>query len=163
MIIFTNTTPIIALSSIQQLDLMPQLFQQVYVVDTVIHECAKGGKIVVPDLTRLDWLQCVESKNYPPNPLLLSLDDGEKHTIEAALAHQADYAIIDEKLGRNLAEYLGLNVIGTLGILLKAKQQHKISSFVDCVKAMQAQGIRYNNQLVERLAIQIGETIAVTH
>ena len=157
MIIFTNTTPIISLSSIQQLDLMPQLFGRVYVVDTVVNECAKGGKIVAPDLTKLDWLHIVENKNYPPNPLLISLDDGEKHTIEAALADRADFAIIDEKLGRNLAEYLGVRVIGTLGILLKAKQQNKINSFVGCVKAMQAQGIRYNNQLVERLAIQIGE------
>jgi predicted nucleic acid-binding protein len=157
MMVFSNTTPIIALSSINQLDLMPVLFKQVYVVDTVINECAKGGKIIVPDLTRLDWLHCVDSKNYANNPLLVSLDDGEKHTIEAALAHQADYTIIDEKLGRNLAEFLGLTVIGTLGILLKAKQQNKIPSFIDCVKAMQIQGIRYNNQLVERLAVQIGE------
>ena len=163
MIIFTNTTPIIALSSIQQLDLMPQLFERVYVVDTVINECARGGKIIVPDLNKLAWLERVESKNYPHNPLLISLDDGEKHTLEAALAHQADYAIIDEKLGRNLAEYLGVKVIGTLGILLKAKQQNKITSFVDCVKSMQAQGIRYNNQLVERLAELVGETSAAIH
>lgn len=157
MIIFSNTTPIIALSSIGQLDLMPQLFNKVYVVDTVVNECAKGGKIIVPDLTRLDWLHCVESKNYPHNPLLISLDDGEKHTIEAALVHKADFTLIDEKLGRNLAEFLGLKVTGTLGILLKAKQQNKIPSFITCVKAMQKQGIRYNNQLVEKLAMQIGE------
>jgi len=157
MIIFSNTTPIIALSSIGQLDLMPQLFSEVHIVDTVVNECAKGGKIIVPDLMRLNWLHCVESKNYAHHPLLISLDDGEKHTIEAALAHQANYTIIDEKLGRNLAEFLGLKVIGTLGILLKAKQQNKIPSFIACVKAMQKQGIRYNNQLVEKLAIQIGE------
>jgi predicted nucleic acid-binding protein len=66
-------------------------------------------------------------------------------------------------LGRNLAEYLGVKVIGTLGILLKAKQQNKITSFVDCVKSMQAQGIRYNNQLVERLAELVGETSSVIH
>ena len=44
---------------------------------------------------------------------------------------------------RALAEFLGLNVTGTLGILLKAKQQNKIPSFIACVKAMQIQGIRY--------------------
>ena len=138
MIVFSNTTPIIALSSIGQLDLMPQLFNEVYIVDTVINECARGGKIAVPDLTRLDWLHCVESKNYVHNPLLISLDDGEKHTIEAALANQADFTIIDEKLARNLAEFLGLTITGTPGILLKAKQQNKIPSFMACVKAMQS-------------------------
>ena len=157
--IFSNTTPLIALSSINQLHLLPELFNEIYVVNTVINECAKGGKIRVPDLTKLAWIKCIESKNYPHNPLLISLDDGEKHTIEAALYYQADYTIIDEKLGRNFAEYLGLKVIGTLGILLKAKQQHKIVSFIDCVKDMQSQGLRYNNQLVAKLALLVNEQL----
>jgi hypothetical protein len=156
--IFSNTTPLIALSSINQLHLLPELFNEIYVVDTVINECAKGGKIRVPDLTKLSWINCMESKNYPHNPLLISLDDGEKHTIEAALSHQAKYTLIDEKLGRNFAEYLGLKVTGTLGILLKSKQQQKITSFVDCVKEMQSQGLRYNNQLVAKLALLVNET-----
>jgi len=53
MIVFSNTTPIIALSSIDRLDLLPALFQEIYVVDTVIAECMAGGKIAVPDLTDL--------------------------------------------------------------------------------------------------------------
>jgi len=53
MIIFSNTTPLIALSAIQQLDLLPILFNEIYVVDTVVNECARGGKIVVPDLANL--------------------------------------------------------------------------------------------------------------
>ncbi len=103
-------------------------------------------------------LQIVDHKNYPRNSLLRSLDEGEKHTLEAALFHQADYVIIDEKLGRNLAKCLGLNMIGTLGILLKAKQQNKILSVVNCVKGMQKRGLRYNNQLVAQLALLVGET-----
>ncbi len=157
MIIFSNTTPLIALAAIQQLDLLPTLFNEIYVVDTVVNECARGGKIAVPNLTKLAWLQIVDNKNYPHHPGLLSLDEGEKHTLEAALYHQADYVIIDEKLGRHLAKCLSLNVIGTLGILLKAKQQNKILSFVDCVKEMQKRGLRYNNQLVAKLALQVGE------
>lgn len=94
MIVFSDTTPIIALSSIGQLDLMSQLFDKIHIVDTVVNECAKGGKIIVPDLIQFNWLHCVESKNYPHNPLLISLDNGEKHTIEAALAQQADLTII---------------------------------------------------------------------
>lgn len=157
MIVFSNTTPIIALSSVQQLDLLPQLFHKIYLVDTVVDECMRGGKILVPDLKKLQWIEIIESKNFPHNPSLLSLDNGEKHTIEAALAYRANYVVIDEKLGRNLAEYLGLNVIGTLGILLKAKQQNKILSFSTCVKKMQDQGIRYNSALVKKLAMLVNE------
>ena len=35
MIVFSNTTPIIALSSIQQLDLLPELFGQLHLVNEV--------------------------------------------------------------------------------------------------------------------------------
>jgi len=66
----------------------------------------------------------------------LQLDKGEKHTLDMAQKYHADWVVIDEKIGRNMAEYLGLQVTGTLGVLLKAKQQGLISSFVECVTAM---------------------------
>jgi predicted nucleic acid-binding protein len=59
----------------------------------------------------------------------LALDKGEKHTLDMAQKYQADWVLIDEKFGRNMAEYLGFRVTGTLGILIKAKQQGLISSF----------------------------------
>lgn len=43
MIVFCNTTPLIALSSIEKLDLLPCLFDRVYVVSEVIEECTAGG------------------------------------------------------------------------------------------------------------------------
>jgi predicted nucleic acid-binding protein len=45
MIVFSNTTPIIALSSIQRLVLLPRLFEQVHLVSEVIDECEAGGPI----------------------------------------------------------------------------------------------------------------------
>ena len=69
----------------------------------------------------------------------------------------ADLVIIDEKLGRNIAEYLGLAVTGTLGVLLKAKQMGVIPSFSGCVRGMLNAGIRYNTNLVKKLATQVNE------
>lgn len=43
MIVFSNTTPIIALSSIQQLDLLPKLFGHIHLVNEVVDECEAGG------------------------------------------------------------------------------------------------------------------------
>ncbi len=157
MIVFSNTTPIIALSSINQLNLLPTLFNEIYVVAEVVEECLEGGKIIVPDLTQLSWINVVQSLSTVLNPCLRELDKGERHTINMAMHKNADYVIVNEKMGRNIAEYLGLSVIGTLGILLKAKQQGKIASFSTCVKAMQEQGIYYNTALLKKLALQVGE------
>ncbi|GAK56620.1 hypothetical protein U27_03583 [Candidatus Vecturithrix granuli] len=159
MIVFSNTTPFIALSSIGKLELLPALFDEIYVVDAVVAECAEGGRIIVPDLTRLSWIRVISSEVSEPHPLLLSLGHGEKHTINMAFKMKANYVVLDEKIGRNVAEYLGLVVTGTLGVLLKARQQKLIDSFTACALAMQAQGIRYNMNLLKKLAWHVGETL----
>ncbi len=156
-IVFSNTTPFIALASIDRLDLMFRCFGNVHVVTEVLDECAVGGRIKVPNLRLLDWIIPVDSLPVVHTTVLLELDKGEKHTIDMAKRSAADWVIIDEKIGRNLAEYLGLRVTGTLGILLKAKQQGWLDSFVDAVYAMQQCGIRYHPDLVRKLAKQVGE------
>ena len=111
----------------------------------------------MPNLTQLDWLNIVKSVDCDLNAMLMTLDKGEKHTLNMALKMKANSVIIDEKIARNIAEYMGLSVTGTLGVLLKAKQQGKISSFSECALAMQKQGIYYNIKLLKKLALQIGE------
>jgi predicted nucleic acid-binding protein len=54
MIVLSNTTPIIALSSIQQLDLLPSLFGHIHLVSEVVDESEAGGTIAVPFLRQLD-------------------------------------------------------------------------------------------------------------
>ena len=64
---------------------------------------------------------------------------------------------MDEKIGRNMAEYLGLKVSGTLGVLLKARKLGLLVSFRGEVQVMQEQGIFYNSALIERMAASVGE------
>ncbi|MBK8454036.1 MAG: DUF3368 domain-containing protein [Thiofilum sp.] len=156
-IVFCNTTPFIALSSINRLSLMQQCFNEVYVVEEVIAECGVGGRITVPDLYSLEWVKPVKSLPLLYSTILLELDLGERHTIDMAKRYAADWLIIDEKAGRNLAEYLGLKVVGTLGILLKSKQQGWLDSFTSAANQMVQQGIRYHPELIRRLARQVGE------
>lgn len=155
--VFSNTTPLIALSAINQLELLPRFFDQVHVTKEVIAECAVGGNIFVPDLFGLPWIVPVTAKRSVAPHILLELDLGEKATILAAQEYQADLVLIDEKLGRNVAEYLGLRVTGTLGVLLKAKREGLISSFVQAVNSMRQRGVFFQPKLIERLAQTVGE------
>ena len=54
--IFSNTTPFIALSAIGRLDLLPALFGRIHVVEPVVGECAAGGVMNVPALESLPWV-----------------------------------------------------------------------------------------------------------
>ena len=157
MIVFSNTTPFIALASIGQLELLPKLFGKVHVAESVIDECAEGGRILVPNLRSLDWVTPVADEATSTLPILFKLDRGEKQTIGLARKHGAAKVIIDERLGRRVAEYLGLSVTGTLGVLAKAKSTGLIPSFYDAAQAMRQQGIHYNAGLITRLAQHLGE------
>lgn len=160
-LIFSNTTPFIALSSIGQLDLLPCLFGRIHVVPHVVFECAVGGLINVPPLASLEWVQIATvDERIDPMPLLAALDVGEKWTIHAALAVGTSTparVLIDERIARMVAERLGLKVSGTLGVLLLAKERGLISSFRDTATRMRAHGIFYNEALVHRLAQSINE------
>jgi predicted nucleic acid-binding protein len=156
-IVFSNTTPFIALASIDKLDLLPQLFNQIHVAESVIEECAEGGRIFVPDLRSLGWIVAIEDEASAGLPFLFELDRGEKQTILLAQKYGAGKVIIDERLGRRVAEYVGLSVTGTLGVLAKAKSSGLIPSFLAAAQAMRQQGIHYNAGLIARLAKHLGE------
>jgi len=155
--IFSNTTPLLALASIGRLDLLPSLFGQIHLVEAVVDECAAGGPITVPDLRTLPWIQVVVATEPTLPGIMLSLDRGERDTLDMALKLGAQRVIIDERIGRNMAELLGLSVVGSLGILLKAKQQGLIQSFSQAVGQMQTNGIYYHAALVAKLRQIAGE------
>jgi predicted nucleic acid-binding protein len=141
----------------QKLDLLPRLFQKIHIVEEVSNECRAGHRIQVPDLVQLPWIEIINASPLVHSTRLLALDKGEQHTLDMAIKYHADWVVIDEKIGRNVAEYLGLKVVGTLGILLKAKQAGWIASFTENVLAMQAKGIFYHPGLIKRLAATAGE------
>jgi predicted nucleic acid-binding protein len=155
--VFSNTTPFISLASIGRLDLLPKLFGQIHVVEEVIGECAVGGLIAVPPLRELGWIIAMSTPSQPALHILLELDKGEKATLQAAFVEKADLVLMDEKIGRNMAEYLGLKVSGTLGVLLKARKVGLIPSFRDAAQLMRAQGIFYNPALIDRMGATVGE------
>lgn len=92
-----------------------------------------------------------------PDARFFTLDAGERDTLSLALVGKADLVLIDERLGRNLAEYHGLSVIGTLGTLLRARRTGLIVSFLDEVRRLQGFGFWYHEPLVQRLAGLAGE------
>jgi predicted nucleic acid-binding protein len=54
--VFCNTTPFIALASIDRLELLHQVLGRISVAQAVVEECAQGGPIPVPALQSLPWV-----------------------------------------------------------------------------------------------------------
>lgn len=157
MSVISNTTPFIALSSVRLLTVLPDIFGIVEVAASVIEECQEGGRIVVPDLSKLPWIRVMPVQNQTQLPALFELDRGERDTLLLASMQTNPLVLMDEKLGRNIAEYLGFRVTGTLGILAKARSMGLIPSFLNAAQSMQTQGIYYSNALIQRMAVRLGE------
>ena len=158
--VFSNTTPFISLSSVHLLRLLPAIFGEVAVAPSVVAECGEGGRILVPDLADLAglaWVKVMAVQSEMQLPALFELDRGERDTLLLGVAHADALVLMDEKLGRNMAEYLGLKVTGTLGVLAKARSLGLIPSFLEAALAMRTQGIFFNETLVMKIATKVGE------
>ena len=156
MTIYSNTTPLLAFSAIGRLDLLNKVHGEICVVPSVVSECHVGGIIEVPDLTAIPWI-LIEPEPPQDDARFLMLDAGERDTLSAALRDQAGLVLIDERLGRNLAEFHALRVAGTLGTLKKAKEIGLIAAFLPLVRELQGVGFWYHEKLVQRLAADVGE------
>lgn len=101
------------------MDILQQTFGNIMITKEVVAEFGQ-----VPHWITVQHIK--DRKKY--EELMVQLDDGEASAIALALETDADLLIIDERKGRKIAENLGLVIIGSLGILLKAKQKGVITS-----------------------------------
>ena len=155
--VICDTTPFIALSSIGQIQLLKDIYFPIIVPLAVIEEVSEGGKINVPDLALFDWIEVISNVANVENRLLFQLDYGERQVVLNALKLQPDLVLIDDRTARNIAEYLGLKVKGTLGVLVEAKRKGLIPSFKVPALKMKEHGIRFSEQLINEISFNLGE------
>jgi len=147
-----DTTLLLYLGRIGQVDLLPALFEPVYIPETVLLELDMGrltrGDTVDP--RALGWPHIVHVSqtlidHLPPN----RLGRGERTVIAYARTSGADLAGLDDHQARQLAKAMELPVIGTLGVLLRAKRSTLIPAVRPLVDAIIAQGFRLSPALYQ--------------
>ncbi|MFB2646092.1 DUF3368 domain-containing protein [Raphidiopsis sp. BLCC-F218] len=89
--------------------------------------------------------------------LLNSLDLGEASVIQFALNNNLKIVCIDESVGRKIAQSNGLNLTGSIGILLKAKQQNPSLSVKEAIRNMLSHKIRLSQGVIDFALKQAGE------
>ncbi len=103
--VVANSTPLIALALIDQLDLLRQLFDEVVVPTSVYQEIVLHGqgRPGADAVAQANWIQIREPGLNPTlPPILLGLDQGEMDVLLLARELQANLVLIDEKLGRKI-------------------------------------------------------------
>jgi uncharacterized protein len=156
--VVSNTTPIISLLKLNRLDLLKQLYTQIYIPEVVYNEIEEGkAKEYYKDLSKIDWINIVEIQDKQAVKYFLDLDSGEAEAIVLATEINADLIIIDEKLGRFHAKHADLKVTGTIGILIKAKTVGLIFELKPLLNELTKKDVWISEKLKREILIKSGE------
>ena len=128
-VIIADASPLIAFGSIDKLSVLFKLFGKVIIPEIVASEClvdkTRPGAIAIDKAINDKLIQVHSAVITATDNVYAILDQGEAAAI--ALAHSLNLPlIIDEKLGRGVAKKLGVKIIGTIGVLLLAKQKKMV-------------------------------------
>ncbi len=145
--VVVDSTCLIGLEQIGRLDLLPNLFEPIYAPPEVQRESGFSS----------EWLR-VET---PANPNLISalkvmVDDGEAEAI--ALAVERNLRIVlDDRRARDLAQRMGLKIVGTVGILVRAKRSGLLPWISPLLNELTEKGFHLSEDLKREALRLVGE------
>ncbi len=148
-IIISDTSCLIALTKIDKLDLLKDLYQEIIITKDVYQEF--GG-------TLPDWILITEVRNKEKQKEIEKrLDHGESSSIALALEIDNSTLIIDEIKGRKIAQSLNIDIIGTIGIILLANKKGLISDVIGTILRLVNKGFRLSDTLINKIIEKYGQ------
>jgi predicted nucleic acid-binding protein len=167
MIIVCDSSPLFALAICDKLHLLEQMYDTVFIPEAVYNEVIVSGKPNADKIqewahepsaegSTLDKVAQVKNDDFIQT-LAEILDPGEAEAIALYKAKAADYLLIDERKGRKIAESYNIKIIGTLGLLLLAKQKGLLERVKPCLELLQQSTIRITPELYQTTLQRAGE------
>lgn len=158
--LISNTGPIIALSVVDHLEILHELFKSVSIPEAVHKEILDGGDndAGIESYSQASWIQVIPLPISTDPLLTMTLDSGESSVIQLAVHKNADVVLIDERKARKIARSIyNLNVVGTARILVEAKHYGLIENVGKVLMDMRSNGYWIHEQIVNVALKQAGE------
>lgn len=154
-----NSSPLIILTRAEILDFLRLMGDPILVPFVVAQEIAAYGKddVTVRAIAETDWLVVVDALQSPSSLRRLRLGAGETATLTWAMAHPGTIAILDDAAACQGALSLGIPVVGTLGLILAAKEHGLIVEAAPTIERARHAGLYLPDQLVRVSLEQVGE------
>ena len=158
--VICNTSPLQYLHQADMLELLPALVGQVYIPEAVQAELSEGRRrnVPLPAVEQLSWLTVRPVRDPTLLPLLTSLGDGEKEVLALGLETRSPLLLIDDRDARRYARALELEVSGTVGLLLRAKEQGVLDAVRPVLDRLQSLRFWLNASTRQRVLERAGET-----
>src|SRR6476660_6714024 len=95
-VVVCNTSPLLYLHQVQQIELLARLYGRVLIPPAVRDELKVGERrgVSVPDLSRLPWLEIQPLQDSTLLPVVVDLGAGESEAIALALSYPGSLLIL---------------------------------------------------------------------
>lgn len=156
MIVVSDSSPLIALALIDQLSLLPALYEKIYIAAATRSEVVgkSKGRAGATNLAKARWLVVTPVSRRAltgVRPRPTGLHAGEIGTIALAVQLHADLVLIDERAARRFAQSKRLKVLGTLGFLKYAHQRGLLTDLRGALDRLQSKGFRFSDALYQEI------------
>lgn len=147
--IISDTSCFIVLQNIGELDLLEKVYGEVFTTEIVAEEFGE-------DLP--EWVKIKSPMDKIRQTLLeFQVDKGEASAIALALETKNATIVLDDQKARKIAARLSLEVTGTLGVIIKAKQRGVISSIKPLLQKLSATDFRLSKAIETEALKQANE------
>lgn len=158
--VVVNASPLILLTKVGQLQLLPAIASSIIVPRVVLGELEAGDSTdrAAELVAAAPWASIVESPSSIPEEVLVwDLGAGETDVLAWAASHQESTAVVDDKAARNCAAALGVPVIGTLGIILAAREAKLVPAARPILEQLRQAGHYLSDNILAAALRRIGE------
>ncbi len=148
-IVISDTSCLILLQKIGQLNLLPKLYSQILITPLIEKEFGSDlpKEIRVREPLDLNLFRTLSQ----------FVDAGEASAIALAFESENSVLVLDDRKARKFASSLGLKLTGTLGILVKAKQLGFLSSMKQTLEDLKKTDFRISQSIIDRILKEAGE------
>lgn len=159
-LVVSNAGPLITLAKIQRSQLLKDLFGHIVIPRAVFEEVVLrgAGQPAAEETRSAGWIKTRSAVDDLSVAVLReSIGAGESEAIVLAQELGADLLLLDDALARRKAERLGLKVMGTLGVLLLAKQAGLLDAVKPVLAALQQTDFRASLRVYGEVLARAGE------
>ena len=158
--VIVNSTPLIILSNINQLNLLKDLYSEIYIPEAVFKEVTEKADSACQQIKdNTDWIHvCKITDESQKRMYQAKLHAGEVEVMILAQEKPvSDLVILDDNAAKKTAKFLGLKVTGSLGVILKAKKTGLIKEVAPLMNQLISNGFYITKEIYDLVKSEAGE------
>jgi len=152
--IIGDSSALVALAIVDRLEVLEEIFGAIYIPQAVYDEVTICYK---PQSIRLKEFLAKKVIRVKLDITKMGLGQGELEAIALYQYKKADFLLIDDRRAKSFARLNGINVIGSLGVLILAKEKGYIDSIRRDLEKLKESSLFISQSLIDRVLYEVGE------